>query len=102
MGGEHKANLASYLEVDQFSQLLRTLHQLLDFFEAELGREGRTGLWLGGAFLSIADITLGMCLIVSKCLFSIVWCLIVFNGSICLFYQDIWCLVVSSVWGSCS
>ena len=56
---EHKENLANYLEDEGYETILKTFHKVLDFFEDELGREGRTGRWLGGAFISIADITLG-------------------------------------------
>ena len=32
---------------------------MLDYFEEELGHEGRVGRWLGGAQICVADITLG-------------------------------------------
>lgn len=57
---EHQQNLSNYTQTDNYSQLLQRLHQLFDFFETELGREDRSGVWLGGTCLSIADITLGL------------------------------------------
>ena len=32
---------------------------MLDYFEEELGHEGRVGRWLGGGQICVADITLG-------------------------------------------
>ena len=39
--------------------MLRRLEKVLDYFEEELGHEGRVGRWLGGAQICVADITLG-------------------------------------------
>jgi len=58
---EHQENLSQYLEDEGYDNILKTFHKVLDFFEDELGREGRNGRWLGGALISIADITLGSC-----------------------------------------
>ena len=48
---EHQENLANYLEDEGYETILKTFHKVLDFFEDELGREDRTGRWLGGASL---------------------------------------------------
>ena len=40
-------------------QVLRRLEKVLDYFEEELGHEGRVGCWLGGGQICVADITLG-------------------------------------------
>ena len=39
--------------------MLRRLEKVLDYFEEELGHEGRVGRWLGGGQICVADITLG-------------------------------------------
>ena len=56
---QHQENLPNYLEAEGYDNILKTFHKVLDFFEDELGRDGRSGRWLGGSMVSIADITLG-------------------------------------------
>ena len=56
---DHQENLPDYLEAEGYTTVLKAYHKVLDFFEDELGREDRHGRWLGGASVSIADITLG-------------------------------------------
>ena len=56
---EHRENLPNYLEAEGYEDVLKSVHKVLDFYEDELGREDRNGRWLGGALISIADITLG-------------------------------------------
>jgi glutathione S-transferase len=56
---ENQENLPTYLEAEGYDTVLKTFHKVLDFFEDELGRDDRIGRWLGGALVSIADITLG-------------------------------------------
>jgi len=57
---DHQENLPDYLEAEGYTTVLKAYHKVLDFFEDELGREDRHGRWLGGASVSIADITLGL------------------------------------------
>ena len=59
MAEDHQAGLAAHLEDAGFCTILRQFHDFLDFFEKELGAEGRVGVWLGGASFSTADIALG-------------------------------------------
>ena len=51
--------MPSYIEEEGYEEVLKTLEKVLDFFEDELGRDDREGRWLGGAQLSLADVTLG-------------------------------------------
>jgi len=57
---QHQENLPNYLEAEGYDNILKTFHKVLDFFEDELGRDDRSGRWLGGSLISIADITLGL------------------------------------------
>ena len=52
--------MPSYIDEEGYEAVLKTLEKVLDFFEDELGRDDRQGRWLGGAQLSLADVTLGM------------------------------------------
>merc|ERR1711892_1496204 len=56
---QHQENLPNYLEAEGYDNILKSFHKVLDFFEDELGGDGRSGRWLGGSMVSIADITLG-------------------------------------------
>ena len=60
ISNEHQENLPSYIDEEGYEAVLKTLEKILDFFEDELGREDRQGRWLGGAHLSLADVTLGV------------------------------------------
>ena len=52
--------MPSYIDEEGYEAVLKTLEKILDFFEDELGRDDRQGRWLGGAKLSLADVTLGV------------------------------------------
>ena len=52
--------MPSYIDEEGYEAVLKTLEKILDFFEDELGRDDRQGRWLGGAQLSLADVTLGV------------------------------------------
>ena len=52
--------MPSYIDEEGYETVLKTLVKVLDFFEDELGRDDREGRWLGGAKLSLADVTLGL------------------------------------------
>ena len=56
---EHQENMSYYLEEEGYESVLKTLDKVLDYFEDELGRDDKVGLWLGGAQICIADVTLG-------------------------------------------
>ena len=51
--------MSYYLEEEGYDTVLKTLDKVLDYFEYELGRDDKVGLWLGGAQICVADITLG-------------------------------------------
>ena len=57
---DHQENLVHYIEEDGYDEVLAALEKVLDYFEDELGQEGRVGRWLGGSRVSVADITLGL------------------------------------------
>jgi len=59
---EHQTNLPLYTHHAQYETALRSVEQMLQYFEEELGREDRTGLWLGGPQFALADIYLGLLL----------------------------------------
>ena len=61
LSDEHKENLPNYIEEEGYESVLKTLEKVLDYFEDELGREDREGVWLAGALMSLADVTLGKC-----------------------------------------
>ena len=48
-----------FSQEDGYDSVLRNLEKVLDYFEDELGRDERVGVWLGGAQLCLADVTLG-------------------------------------------
>jgi len=56
----HQDSMQHYLEEDGYDSVLRNLEKVLDYFEDELGRDERVGVWLGGAQLCLADVTLGL------------------------------------------
>jgi len=60
ISNDHQENLPSYIDEEGYEAVLKTLEKILDFFEDELGRDDRQGRWLGGAQLSLADVTLGL------------------------------------------
>ena len=60
ISNDHQENLPSYIDEEGYEAVLKTLEKILDFFEDELGRDDRQGIWLGGAQLSLADVTLGV------------------------------------------
>ena len=60
ISNDHQENLPSYIDEEGYEEVLKTLEKVLDFFEDELGRDDRQGRWLGGAQLSLADVTLGL------------------------------------------
>ena len=60
ISNDHQENLPSYIDEEGYGTVLKTLEKVLDFFEDELGRDDREGRWLGGAKLSLADVTLGL------------------------------------------
>jgi len=60
ISNDHQENLPSYIDEEGYETVLKTLEKVLDFFEDELGRDDREGRWLGGAKLSLADVTLGL------------------------------------------
>lgn len=58
---QHQASLQQYLQPQGYDTVVQSFHVLLDELEAELSREGRVGVWLGGGGSpSLADITLGL------------------------------------------
>jgi len=59
---EHQSKLSKYVEEEQYSAALRSVHNLLDHIEKDLDRDDRSGLWLGGFNFSVADIALGLLL----------------------------------------
>jgi len=56
----HQDNLPHYLEEEGYDSVLKSLEKVLDYFEDELGRDDRIGVWLGGAQFCLADVTLGL------------------------------------------
>eukprot|EP00088_Acartia_fossae_P004114 TRINITY_DN11752_c0_g1_i5.p1 TRINITY_DN11752_c0_g1~~TRINITY_DN11752_c0_g1_i5.p1 ORF type:complete len:313 (-),score=53.53 TRINITY_DN11752_c0_g1_i5:126-1064(-) len=59
---KHYQNAEHYLNPDKYSCALGSVSSLLDWFETDLAREGRIGIWLGGIQCNVADIVLGMLL----------------------------------------
>ena len=57
---DHQENITNYIQQEGYESVLKTLEKVLDYFEDEFGRDDREGRWLGGARLSIADVTLGI------------------------------------------
>jgi len=59
---QHYTNVEQYMNPDMYSSGLTSVSSLLDWFEGDLGADGRTGLWLGGALCNVADLLLGLLL----------------------------------------
>jgi len=56
----HYSNAEQYLDQGKYSSALSAVSSMLDYFESDLGKDTKLGIWLGGIHPNVADIFLGM------------------------------------------